>query len=132
MRSKVLQQILSETPAEVGAFVRKYGDIVVRIHQLLKDKGITQKELADRMDKSPSEISKWLSGNHNLTLRSITKLETELGEEIINVPKRHIVFSTAQSETIHLTVFKNETVSPTTKFVQMNEKQTYQAEVHIA
>ena len=88
MRSKHTQRILDETPEEVRIFVRKYGDLVVRIHQLLKDRGITQKELAARMEKSPSEISKWLSGNHNLTLRSIARLEAELGADLIYVPKR--------------------------------------------
>ena len=32
------------------------------------------------------EISKWLGGNHNFTLRSLAKLQAELGEEIIQVP----------------------------------------------
>lgn len=60
----------------------------MRAHQILKEKGITQKELAARLDKSPSEISKWLSGNHNLTLRSIAKLEAELGADLIYIPKK--------------------------------------------
>ena len=88
MRSKIAQRILDETPKEVHIFVRKYGDIVVRINQLLREKGFTQKQLADQMQKTPSEISKWLSGDHNFTLRSIAKLEAELGAEIIYVPKK--------------------------------------------
>jgi transcriptional regulator with XRE-family HTH domain len=39
------------------------------------------------MGKKPSEISKWLNGEHNFTLRSLAKLEAELGEPIITVPK---------------------------------------------
>ena len=88
MRSKVAQKILDETPKDVRIFVRKYGDIVVRINQLLREKGFTQKELADKLEKRPSEISKWLGGEHNFSLRSLSKLEAELGEEIIYVPKR--------------------------------------------
>lgn len=38
---------------------------------------------ADRMDKKPSEINKWLKGNHNLTLKTTAKLEAELGGTII-------------------------------------------------
>jgi len=39
------------------------------------------------MEKIPSEISKWLDGDHNLTLRSIAKLEAELGVELLCVSK---------------------------------------------
>lgn len=88
MRSKIAQSILDETPEEVRIFVRKYGDIVVRVNQLLREKGFTQKELAGKLDKTPSEISKWLNGDHNFTLRSIAKLEAILGEPILIVAKR--------------------------------------------
>lgn len=88
MRSKIADRIMTTTPEETKRFVRKYGDIVVRVHQILREKGITQKMLADKMGKTPSEISKWLSGEHNFTLRSITKLEAELNEELIYIPKR--------------------------------------------
>jgi transcriptional regulator with XRE-family HTH domain len=88
MRSKVAQRILNETPEEVRVFVRKYGDIVVRVHQLLREKGWSQKDLAEKLDKTPSEVSKWLSGDHNFTLKSLSKLEVELGASIIYVPKK--------------------------------------------
>jgi transcriptional regulator with XRE-family HTH domain len=88
MRSKIAQRIMAETPEETKIFVKKYGDIVVRVYQILKEKGITQKELAMQMGKTPSEISKWLSGEHNFTLRSLAKLEAELGKEIIYIPKQ--------------------------------------------
>ena len=85
MRSKIAERILSETPDDVRIFVRMYSDIVVRVNQLLKSRGYTQKELATKMDKTPSEISKWLNGDHNLTLKSLAKLTAVLGEPIIQV-----------------------------------------------
>lgn len=88
MRSKVLQSILDNTPKDVEIFVDLYADIVVRINQLLREKGISKKKLAEKMDKNPSEISKWLSGEHNFTLRSLAKLSAELGESLIEVPIR--------------------------------------------
>ena len=84
MRSKVAKKILSETPEELKIFVRRYADIVVRIHELMRLNGLTQKDLADRMNKKPSEINKWLKGKHNLTLKTIAKLEAELGDSIIH------------------------------------------------
>jgi transcriptional regulator with XRE-family HTH domain len=88
MRSKVLQNILDETPKDVAIFVDKYADLVLRINQILSEKGYTQKSLAEKMEKRPSEIHKWLSGDHNFTLRSIAKLEAELGETLLEVPVR--------------------------------------------
>jgi len=83
MRSKVAKRIQEETPEEVRIFVRQYTDIVVRINQLMQAKRYTQKQLAEKMNKKPSEINKWLKGNHNLTLKTLAKLEAELGEPII-------------------------------------------------
>jgi transcriptional regulator with XRE-family HTH domain len=90
MRSKVAKRILEETPEEVRIFVRQYTDIVLRINQILKAKGYTQKDLAEKMNKKPSEINKWLKGNHNLTLKTLAKLEAELGEPIIYTSKASI------------------------------------------
>jgi transcriptional regulator with XRE-family HTH domain len=85
MRSKFAKKILAETPEEVRIFVRQYTDIVLRIHELMQLKGFNQKDLAGSMNKKPSEINKWLKGNHNLTLKTIAKLEAELDGSIIYV-----------------------------------------------
>jgi len=90
MKSKVAKRIQAETPEEVRIFVRQYTDIVIRIHQLLDAKGYTQKDLAERMKKKPSEINKWLKGNHNLTLKTLAKLEAELGEPIIYTSREQL------------------------------------------
>ena len=90
MKSKLFKQILEETPLETKTFVDKYSDLILRINQILREKGISQKELAENMDKKPSEISRWLSGNQNITLRSIAKLEAELGETLIEIPTKTV------------------------------------------
>ena len=91
MRSKVAEKIQQETPEEVRIFVRQYTDIVLRINQILKAKGYTQKDLAEKMKKKPSEINKWLKGSHNLTLKTLAKLEAELGEPIIFTTKEQVI-----------------------------------------
>ena len=91
MRSKVAERIQAETPEEVRIFVRQYTDIVLRINQILAAKGYTQKSLAEKMNKKPSEINKWLKGSHNLTLKTLAKLEAELGEPIIYTSKEQLI-----------------------------------------
>ncbi len=84
-RNALAHQILAETPADLKQFVRRYAEITLRIQQILDEKGITQRELAEILGKKPSEISRWLRGNHNFTLASLVKLEVALGEDIFNI-----------------------------------------------
>ena len=82
-RSVSRGKIQEETPDADRIFMRHYSDITLRIIRLMQQKGYTQKMLAERMNKRPSEINKWLTRNHNLTLRTLAKLEAVLGEPII-------------------------------------------------
>jgi transcriptional regulator with XRE-family HTH domain len=112
MRSKIFQEILDETPKEVEIFVRLYADLVLRINKILREKGYTQKSLAEKLEKRPSEIHKWLSGDHNFTLRSIAKLEAELGEILLEVPVRKPIteFQSHYKKTTYtFTVYRNLT-----------------------
>lgn len=115
MKSKVAERMMAKMPEDVKIFVDKYADIVVRINQLLKERQYSQKELAEKLDKNPSEISKWLAGNHNFTLRSIAKLEAELGETILYVPRR-VTFQTYSEKTVSFTVFKNDMIDTNVGF----------------
>lgn len=111
MRSKIFQEILDETPKDVEIFVRLYADLVLKINQILREKGYTQKTLAEKLDKGPSEIHKWLNGDHNFTLRSIAKLEAELGETLLEVPVSKPVmefYSNYEKTTYTFTVYKRK------------------------
>ena len=88
MRSKTVDRLLKSTPKDIEIFTDLYADIIVRINQILLEKDFSKKDLAEKLEKRPSEISKWLSGEHNFTLRSLAKLSAELGELLIEVPRR--------------------------------------------
>ncbi|QSE99361.1 helix-turn-helix transcriptional regulator [Fulvivirga lutea] len=62
--------------------------IVDQIHAILESKGMTQRDLAILLEKRESEVSKWMRGTHNFTLKSISKLEVVLGESIIITPNQ--------------------------------------------
>ena len=110
MASKFFQQVLDEMPEDVKIFSDKYEEITMRIYLLMKEKGMSQKALAEHLGKKPSEISKWLHGGHNLTLKTIAKIEAVLETDIINVPKRRSFVSDSGGATRKhtFTVFKNE------------------------
>jgi transcriptional regulator with XRE-family HTH domain len=55
-------------------------------------KGISQRQLAELLGKRESEVSKWMRGTHNFTIKTIAKLEAVLGEPIFQIaPKSPVV-----------------------------------------
>lgn len=63
---------------EIESFIEKNLAIIENIRSAMETKGWKSQDLATALDKSPSEVSKWLSGMHNLTLKSIVKMEQVL------------------------------------------------------
>lgn len=80
---------VNDMDADSKLFVDKSLEINYRIHNIMGRKGISQKQLADIMGKHEEEVSKWLSGVHNFTLRTLCKLENALGESIV-YPPQHV------------------------------------------
>lgn len=69
---------------EIDSFVEKNLAITEKVRMALDAKGWNKVQLAEAMGKSPSEVTKWLSGMHNLTLKSIIKMEHALGINLIH------------------------------------------------
>lgn len=70
---------------EIERFVSRNLAITEKVSAILKEKGIKKGDFAKMLGKTPSEVSKWLTGSHNLTLKSITKMEIALGVDLINI-----------------------------------------------
>ena len=68
------------------SWLRKSQRIAVRVLSVLNEKGMQQKELAEVMDVSPQQVSKIVKGKQNLTLETISKLESVLGVKLFEVP----------------------------------------------
>ncbi|SEM57254.1 Helix-turn-helix [bacterium A37T11] len=68
------------------AWLKKSAAIALKVLRTLRERGLSQKELAEQLDISAQQISKILKGGENLTLETISKLEAVLGIELINVP----------------------------------------------
>ncbi|MGW8121721.1 helix-turn-helix domain-containing protein [Roseivirga echinicomitans] len=98
--SKIFDEI--EVSQETKSFVDRSMEISDQIFSVLQKKGMTQRELAKLLDKKESEVSKWMSGLHNFTLKSISKIEAALGEQIILTPLK-----------------AEERISQSTKFVRV-------------
>lgn len=72
---------------EIMSEVQLSADIIARIDAILKQKNMTQRDLAKKMGRSEAVISRWTSGFPNLTLKSIAEISIALGEPLICVAK---------------------------------------------
>ena len=61
--------------------------IASRIALIMKEKGINKKELAALTHRRPSDVTRWLSGTHNFTCRTIALIEQALGVHIVEIVK---------------------------------------------
>ena len=69
--------------------------IANRIYDILEAKGMSQRDFARLMGKSENEVSRWLSGTHNLTMATLCKISLALGQDIITVPAHEEKFALA-------------------------------------
>ena len=46
---------------------------------------MTQRELAEALGKNEAEVSRWMRGTHNFTIRTLAKISNVLGTQIIGV-----------------------------------------------
>ena len=81
----LFQSYLSDVTNDVKAEVDLSFAIFDRIDLLLKEKGMTQRELAEALGKKEAEVSRWMRGTHNFTIRTLAKISNVLGTQIINV-----------------------------------------------
>ena len=81
----LFRECLSGVSNDVKAEIDLSFAIVDRIDAILKEKGMTQKELGDALGKKESEVSRWMRGTHNFTIRTLTRISNVLGSQIIGI-----------------------------------------------
>jgi len=74
---------------EIERLVRRNLAIASKVRKVLEDRNLSDKDLANMLRKTQSEVSKWLSGTHNLTQKSIIKMEIALDIQLVYVEQVH-------------------------------------------
>ena len=77
----------SQERRENRAWLTFSQDIALALHYYMREKEMTQRELADKMGVSPAYVVKLLKGGENLTLDTICKLQDALGENLMNIAR---------------------------------------------
>ena len=86
--NKIMDEIRGTIPPALKMQMELSVAIANRIYDILEEKDMSQKEFARLMGKTETEVSRWLSGTHNLTLATLCKISVALGEDIIIVANR--------------------------------------------
>ena len=83
--NKIMDEIRSTISPEMKLQMEMSVAIANRIYEILEARGMSQKDLAKKLGKTETEVSRWLSGTHNLTLATICKISTALGADVVKV-----------------------------------------------
>ena len=84
-RSSILEERRKQVNPEIREAVSLSFQIVDRIHEILTEKGLKQKDLAILLGKKEAEISKWMRGTHNFTIDTLVTIERALPAPILQV-----------------------------------------------
>lgn len=98
MQSQRFIKAREKTPPENRIFVANNLAFIDQLYHVLDEKGWTQKQLAQVLGKSESEISKWMSGLHNFTFKTVAKLQAVLKNELLITPRSYAKKYTAKCE----------------------------------
>lgn len=86
---KTTAQLFDECLATVKNDVKMELDmsfaLADKINMILREKNISQKQLAKKMGKTEAEVYRWLGGTHNFTLRTIAKISDALGVKLLTI-----------------------------------------------
>ena len=78
-------RVVGSIPKEVNVEVEMEMALSDRIYNLMTAKGLSEAEFARAVGKRPREITKWLSGQHNFSVRTLAMLSSFFGESLIAV-----------------------------------------------
>ena len=79
------REMVGQVPTAVKVEFDLSFDISNRIAALMEERGLTKKQFADAIGKRPSEVTKWLSGQHNFTIATLAQLAAFFGKPIVSV-----------------------------------------------
>ena len=90
-----LQQVVSKEPVKWHAdsefrfqnkkWLKRSQAVAFKVLRTLRENGLSQKDLAERLNVSPQQVNKWVKGNENFTFETIAKLETALTIELMSI-----------------------------------------------
>ncbi len=94
----LFKEQLSKVSPEVKKEMEWSARIVDRIDCILKEKGITQRELSKKIGCNETQIVRWTRGFPNYTLGALAKLSVALDEDLISISKKQDVINVYKAD----------------------------------
>ena len=66
-------------------WLKNSAKVAIKLNRALRDQGLSQNDLADRLNVTKQQVSKWLKGKENLTFQTVSKLELVLGIKLMTI-----------------------------------------------
>ena len=85
--NQLFRECLAEIPTEVRQRLEFSFAVADKIVDLLKHKGISNRDFAKKMRVSEVTVSKWLTGRYDFTLSQLSKISAFFGSPLISVNK---------------------------------------------
>ncbi len=83
--AKTLEEMLGPIPEAVQQEVDLSFEISDRIDALMRERGLSKKQFADAIGRRPSEVTKWLSGQHNFTISTLSMISAFFHKPIVSI-----------------------------------------------
>jgi len=93
--SQMIDELLQGINPNEEEKIEKRMLLAARIEDVLKEKGLKKKDFAKALGKTPSEITKWLSGTHNFTCDTLFDIERVLNIVLVKLDsKQQVIINT--------------------------------------
>src|SRR5262245_11985109 len=93
--SALISELLNDTTPAEKLQIRTKMQLAARLHDYIIAAGLRKGAFDEKVNKKPSEISKWLSGTHNFTIDTLCEIALAL-----NIPIAEL-FAFQQMQTIN-------------------------------
>lgn len=100
--SSIIAELINEISSTEKMQVRIKMQLAARLNDLIMESGLNKSEFASKLDKNPSEISKWLSGTHNFTIDTLVEISEALNIHVqeLFAPESDLQVNTIQTGSI--------------------------------
>ena len=130
--SDIIDQVIEETSNEDANKIRYRMILAAKIDDGIKAKGWRKLDLANKLNKKPSVITKWISGTHNFTIDTLWDIEKLLEINLIRLdePKKDTVIFyhvslTSQKTTDHSIDYNSLILESMSRFESLKIEQQY-------
>ncbi len=113
IKSQIIESLLKESKKELYESAKSKMQLAIRIKERMVKLGMSNTDLANKLDKNKSEITKWLSGTHNFTVDRLVEIGNVLGIKLLNVKEEPELIETEYKITVNVMAGeKRRTYSP--------------------